>query len=429
MDNIVNRACRLSIRLKTTLINCYGNNKQLVRAMDIYNSIPEHTKDIVCIGAMMKAYIDNEHNLDAIQLYDTIDDMTRLNKDEICHCLAIKACANVGDSMKDKGTQIAAKIVQDGYDSIQIKNTLMDFYGHCGEIEKAKKVFDSIDDIQKDTVSVNSMMNVYFMNNMNEECVGLFQRFNDTDFRLKWDNISFTTVLIACTNLSWFDVGRDIHNEWKILYTDNNGYIDALSIQISLINMYGKLGEINICQQIFDEIKQREYETKYLIEISLWNAMIQSYGNHGYLQKAMDLFDKMRMRIGPIPNQKTYVLLLGACNHSFNVDKARNIWLNEIDDINIKYDKYVMSAIIDTFARCGYLNETYEWILKYEKYMENKHYDEIMWTSLLSGCRIYNKYLFAEYVYNQILNRFKSNKTFISDINLLYTNLLRRKVS
>ena len=41
--------------------------------------------------------------------------------------------------------------------------------------------------------------------------------------------------------------------------------------------MYGKCGQLNVCKDIFNEIRSKDYK-KYSTEIKLWNAMIHAYG-------------------------------------------------------------------------------------------------------------------------------------------------------
>ena len=133
----------------------------------------------------------------------------------------------------------------------------------------------------------------------------------------------------------------------------------------------------------------------------------------------------MKKGEGPVPDQKTYVSLLGACSHSFDANEAKNIWLNEMEDVAMKHDCFVIAALVDSVSRMGHLHEAYEWILKYEKYTERKQLDEIMWTSLLSACRTYKQYLLAQHVFSEIVCRFKENKSFMQEMSLRHSNIFK----
>ncbi len=50
------------IYLKTILIDFYGNNNKLFESEQIFESNNSNKKDIICVCAMMTAYINNNPN-------------------------------------------------------------------------------------------------------------------------------------------------------------------------------------------------------------------------------------------------------------------------------------------------------------------------------------------------------------------------------
>ncbi len=55
-----------------------------MNALNIFESVDDVKKDVITIGAMMKAFIDNEEDGKALELYNKYD----MNMDDICHVLA-----------------------------------------------------------------------------------------------------------------------------------------------------------------------------------------------------------------------------------------------------------------------------------------------------------------------------------------------------
>ena len=405
------------IALQTSLIDFYGNHGSLQRAQDIFECIDRSQMDVVCIGAMMKSYVNNGRFGEAMSLYDSME----MDRDEICHCLAMKACTHLRD--EHRGREIQREIEYNGYCSIQTKNTLVDFYGEFGDIDNAEYVFASIAIANRDTICYNAMMGGYLKNERETDSLLLFEQLNKNGV-CKPDTVSYTTALIACTNLSGFQMGENIENQ---LREEFGRYIEALPLQISLINLYGKWGKLAKCDEIFNEIERRE-PNKYSTETPIWNAMIQSVGKQGDLERALQLFEMMKQGKGPPPDHKTYVSLLGSCSHCFAVDEAKRIWNEEMEDEDMKYDCYVIAAVVDGLSRIGYVNEAYEFVLEYETFHENKRFDEIMWTSLFSACRTYKTYLLAQRVYDDIERRFKHNESFMADMKLLYSNIFKSRL-
>ena len=390
-----------SLIVKTSLIDFYGSNSLLDCAVRTFESIDDAKRDCAVFGAMMAAFLKNSCCQRALALYRNM----KIAADEICHCLALKAAKKENEI--GLGHQIIASIEKPK--SIKFANTLIDFYGHCGDIESAKGIFFGIAPAERDTVCINAMMNALLQNKLNRECLDLFE-----SARFEADTVSFTTAIIACTKVSHL---QSLHSKLDALHCD------ALPIQISLISQYAKFGHLSVCKEIFDRMKG-----EFGSEIVLWNAMIASFAKHGHLAEATNLFFELKQVKNLRADAKTLAALLGGCSHSFDAEQALNIWSNHIDDDCIKFDCFVVAALVDTFCRSGYLHRGYEAICEYEHFTKHKESDHIMWTSMLSACRNYNNRLMAQHVYQQILKRFEANEEFLEEMDLLHSNIHNKTI-
>ena len=136
----------LDLKLKTTLMDFYGHFGNIDQAKLLFDSIPSENKNVVCINTMMKTFVNNGYDNDALQLYDEYF----LFHDNVTHLFAIKACINTDDF--DKGNKIQERINQNkilngnkmSKDEIELKTTLITFYGHFHDIELSVKIFNSI---------------------------------------------------------------------------------------------------------------------------------------------------------------------------------------------------------------------------------------------------------------------------------------------
>eukprot|EP01084_Bolivina_argentea_P178367 308326_1 len=179
--------------------------------------------------------------------------------------------------------------------------------------------------------------------------------------------------------------------------------------------MYGKCGLINIAKQIFDDI---EYENK---DISVYNAMINAFGRNNEADNGYKLYLEIKNNnLDILPNDKTYIQLINGFSHCGQVEKAYEIWENDINDEKIKYNCYVSTALIDGLSRKGMINMALEIIGQYENYYKNdtNMFHSSMWISLLNGCKLYknideNKNL-GYYIYEQIKLRFEHDKNVIA---------------
>merc|ERR1712228_405902 len=125
------------------------------------------------------------------------------------------------------------------------------------------------------------------------------------------------------------------------------------------------------------------------------------------------------MGIGLVPDKFVFISLLNALNHSGNAIDAEYIWRHEIDDVHVQYDQYVIASLIDCYSRAGRLKQAFDLIIEYENHSQN-NFNEVMWTSLLSGCRKHKNVKMTKNVYKHMQNRFD-----LTDPNSSITTLLK----
>ena len=88
------------LELQNALINFYGDCGDISESIKVFDSIPDHKKDIVSVSSIMKAYINNNLQHDALNLYDIMsNEYKHIHKDDI-YTLSIKACTDIGDLEK-----------------------------------------------------------------------------------------------------------------------------------------------------------------------------------------------------------------------------------------------------------------------------------------------------------------------------------------
>ena len=372
-----------NIKLANIFIDFYGHFGDLNVVLNIFKSINDETKDIITYGSMMKAFIDNNQNEKLLKLYDNINNNKfnhYIKLDDICHILAIKACINLENKEKGKEIIINNNLTNKDKD-LFIKSTLIDYYGKFKDINNALNIFNSINNKNKNIVIIGAMMETYFNCNEYIKCIDLFKNINKINENLEINNICYIIALKACTQSTLYHIGKDIHNQLIKNNDNNNINNNNISIKINLINFYGKCGYIKQAEKIFyDEI----LINKNCFEISIWNAMIKAYGINGDIKNAKNLLNKMKKN-NINKDRKTYIILLNACSHCGDLNQALNIWKNQIKDKNIKYDKFIITSLVDCYSRKGLIwNHAIKFIKKYEKYHDNCYHFP-MWMSLLSG--------------------------------------------
>eukprot|EP01083_Nonionella_stella_P057480 150862_1 len=379
-----------SIKLIGALIGMYGHFGDFNMMETIFNSLTDAQKNSECVGIMMKAYIHNQLPQKALRMHEQF---SALNND-ITNVLAIKACIHQGDF--ERGKSIHAEI-SNRNDNTALHNVLIEFYGHFGDIIKAEKVFKSMNKQQKDMITVNCMMNAYFNCAKYWKCMQLFKAVQGMNV----DAICYSIALKSCVQSTAYHFG--LHIDETLKKEENKWIRNHLSVIITLIDLYGKCGMLDDVQCILQEVKVNETE-KYLNEIGIWNAALKAFGRNGDFKKVKQTIRIMQKETFVRADRKTYLIWMNACNHCGDLDEAYNLWQYEICDMDIKYDCFIVTALVDCFVRNGKLNEAKQFIVEYENYTNSPY--EAMWTSLLNGCKQCKDNHMAQQVFHDIAARF-----------------------
>ena len=384
----------LDIKLRSTLIDFYFHFGHTQKANILFNSIQDKEVNIVCINVMMKGLVNNEHNKEALKLYDRY--LTDKPLNDVTHLFAIKACINTNNLKKGKNIHQKTR-----HQTVELKTTLIAFFGHFGDVKSAENIFDSIKNDHKTIFTLTEMMHIYCQCEKYQECIDIFDNIHTINPKLVPDVMCYANILYAHTASTSYHLGLQIHEE---LQKPNNAKIlkDPI-IQASLINFYGKCGKIRQCEKLFEDVADENKDT------AICNAMLNSFARNGNANMSKQIFYeyfKEEKYKKCIADRNTFIHLMNAFNHCGDKENAMSIWQNEISDAKVKYDSYLVTTLIDCLSRRGDLNGAYELIQEYEENKLREHAnDKYMWMSLLNGCKKHGDNKLAALVYNQLKNK------------------------
>ena len=332
---------------KTMLIDIYSStdkntNDDLNTAMDIFKSIANNQKDMISIGAMMKCCINHEKYDESISLYHKygIDD-------NVLHLLYIKSCIN-GDDYSyyyDLGKKVINKYfhvnILRKYD-IEFITTIIQFYGHYGDVQLALNIFNSLPVYVKSNneILLGVIMKIYNDNNQFDDTISLYQQQNIVN-----DNVLNTLFIKACINSNRYNEAIQLVNSIKFDLQS----INELSSQLinSIIDFYGKCHDIDNALKIFNLIP---FDCKDTVSI---NIMMNAYNNNNKSEQTIKIYEKHEELIDN--NTTSNMLYLKACINSNNFEKGNKL----IDglDINIEIENTVfITSIIDFYGNFGYVD-------------------------------------------------------------------------
>lgn len=271
----------------------------------------------------------------------------------------LSACAK--SSRLFEGMQLHGSVMKLGfYDDIFVLNSLIHFYGECGEIDKGRKVFDEMS--ETNVVSWTSLICGYARKNWHKEALSLF--FQMVEEGIKPNEVTMVSVISACAELGDSNLGEKISS-----YAEASGLTFNTILVNALVDMYMKCGATNKAKRLFDECVDKN--------LVLYNTVLSNYVQLGKVNEALDVLCEM-INMGPKPDKVTMLSAIsssaelsefrfGRQCHAYVLRNGLEIWDN------------IGNSLIDMYTKCG----MQEWACRMLDQMPNKNI--VSWNSLLAG--------------------------------------------
>ncbi|KAI9089224.1 hypothetical protein K1719_029503 [Acacia pycnantha] len=316
--------------------------------------------DLVSYNSMIDGYVNNKEIGAARKLFDEMSE-----RDVFSWNSMIAGYVGIGD----------LEAAQELFDRMLTKdvvswNSMIDGYAKIGNVSLARKFFDRMP--VRNVVSWNSMLALYVRSKNFSECLRLADRMMERGEAMP-NEATLVSVLTACANLGRLDIGSRVHS-----YIKSKGIKSDVLLSTSLLTMYAKCGAVDMAKKVFDEMPIKS--------VVSWNSMIMGYGLHGNGEEALGLFMEME-KIGPQPNDATFVCILSACTHTCMV--MEGWWyfdlMRRVYKIEPKVEHY--GCMVDLLARAGLMRNSEELIRNIPIKGEG---GSALWGALLSACRTHS---------------------------------------
>ncbi|KAI8026775.1 Pentatricopeptide repeat-containing protein [Camellia lanceoleosa] len=286
----------------------------------------EHILGIRIIGG------DHRLKVEALQLFRDMQ-FSFVNANSFTLAKVLQACAKLEAIVE--GKQIHGAV----FDSMENRNlsswnVIISCYTTLGNLNDAWKLLHDVEscDMKLDIVTWNSLLSGHFLRGLYREVLILLRRMQVAGF--KPNSSSVTSVLQAISELSFLNLGKEIHS-----YAIRNGLDYDVYVGTSLLDMYVKNNNLTYAQAVFNGMKNRN--------IFAWNSLILGYSFKGQLEDAVKL-------------------------------------LNQMDNEGIKPDLVTYNGLVSGYSMWGHNKEALAMIhqIKVSGLIPNV----VTWTALITGC-------------------------------------------
>ena len=245
----------------SSLVNMYAKCGSLTKAQELLDELL--VRDVISWSALITGYVQHGRSQDALKWFRQMKD-EGLSPDSVTYICILKACSSVSLEI---GEDIHAKVRKRGLlqKDLILGNALVDMYGKCGLLEKAREVFEDLP--VQDVVSWNALIGGYVEHGHEEEALSCLTEMMRKNFSP--DPVTYVRGLQACSSLGSRVRGDAFHAEIV-----KRGLETDYLIGNTLVDFYCNCDALLEAEEVFDEIPVRNVVT--------WNALITGHVQHGH---------------------------------------------------------------------------------------------------------------------------------------------------
>lgn len=245
----------------TVMISCYLDQGLVDKAINTFSLVK--TYDTVCWTAMIDGLVRNGETNKALKLFRKMQ-REGVSANHVTVVCILTACAQLG--ALELGKWVHSYI--DKYD-IEINHlvgsALINMYSRCGSIDEAERIFYALQ--KRDVTTYNSLIVGFSLNGKSVEAVQVFQRMVSEG--IKPSNITFTSVLNACSHGGLLDLGFEIFDSMTVGY----GIEPEIEHYGCMVDLLGRVGHVEEAYKFISSMKLPPDRV-------IWGSLLSACNNH-----------------------------------------------------------------------------------------------------------------------------------------------------
>ncbi|KAJ0631286.1 putative tetratricopeptide-like helical domain superfamily [Helianthus annuus] len=349
--------------VSNALVDFYSACGSITDAEKSFEVIP--TNDVISWNSLVSLYASNEIASDALRIFSMMQVSGKKPSIRSFVGLLNLSSRNVNIII---GKQIHCFVLKLGFDhgSCYVCSALIDMYGKCGEIES------SVSSVPRKTIEVcNSLMTSFAHCGIVEDVIELFGLMVDED--IGFDEVSLSTTVNTLSRSTYAGL-----TSCKLLHlcAVKSGFAHDLAVSCSLIESYSRFGDVKSSRQIFNQLSSPN--------VMCFTSIISAYSRNKMGTECYKLLEVM-INKGLKPDKVTFLCVLTACNHSGMVHEGKMVFESMSTVHGVDPESQHVACMVDLLGHKGLLEEA-EWLLKQTQFNN----DSAIWSSLLRHCRAHH---------------------------------------
>lgn len=219
---------------------CHSGN--VLSARSLFDAMPE--KNLISWNTMICGYCQNKQPHEALKLFHEMQATTLLEPNEVTIVSILPAIADLGTL--DLGCWVHQFSQRKRFDGlVKIRTALIDMYAKCGEVKKAKRVFDETP--EKEICTWNALINGFAVNGHGEEALELFLEMQSQN--IKPNEITMLGVLSACNHSGFVEEGKRWYKAIK-----GFGLIPQIEHYGCMVDLLGRAGCLEEAEKLIENM-------------------------------------------------------------------------------------------------------------------------------------------------------------------------------
>lgn len=233
----------------TTMIDGYCNG-DVDDARRLFDVMPD--RNLYSWNAMIGGYCRNKRPHEALVLFEQLLASRGFEPDDVTIVSILPAIADLG--ALDLGNWVYKFVKKKKLDrSANVSTALVDMYGKCGEIKKARRVFDEVE--ARETCTWNALINCLALNGCAKEALEVFMEMKREGFEP--NDITMLCVLSACNHNGLVEEGKRWFSKMAAF-----GLTPKIEHYGCLIDLLGRAGHVEEAERL---IESMPYEANGII--------------------------------------------------------------------------------------------------------------------------------------------------------------------
>ncbi|CAL9191382.1 pentatricopeptide repeat-containing protein At5g66520-like [Musa acuminata AAA Group] len=225
------------------MITHYTKTGEMEIARHLFDLMPE--RSVRSWTAMIAGYGQWKKPREAVRLFREMES-AGVQPNEVTVVAVLAACADLGELDLGKRVHEFAKRCSFQKNNVRVCNTLIDMYINCGCVEKARQVFDEME--ERTVVSWSAMIGGHAMHGQGEEALKLFSRMREAG--MEPNGVTFVGLLHACSHMGLLEEGKRFFSSM----TEDYGIVPEIEHYGCMVDLLSRAGFLEEAREFVREM-------------------------------------------------------------------------------------------------------------------------------------------------------------------------------